>query len=80
MYAKDTISYYCHKKNKKQQCAKTANVIQYWINDNCFILKLKKGKTNLVVYDSNKTMHGLTIETQCNRKLYWMLSIHGMCK
>ena len=54
MYPDDTVLYYSDKKivNIELIINQEADIIQCWMNDNCLVLNLKKGKTELVVYGS----------------------------
>ena len=66
MYADDTVIYYSDKntRNIERIVNEEASVIQRWINENCLLLNLKKGKTEFVIYGSR-----LKNQPDCNVKI-----------
>lgn len=54
MYADDTVLYFSDKlsSNIEKLINEEAEIVQRWVNDNCLLLNLKKGKTEFVLYGS----------------------------
>ncbi|XP_057294693.1 uncharacterized protein LOC130623235 [Hydractinia symbiolongicarpus] len=52
MYADDTVLYFSDKlsSNIEKLINEEAEIVQRWVNDNCLLLNLKKGKTEFVLY------------------------------
>lgn len=72
MYADDTVVYFSGKSTKEieQTINEEAEKISQWINENCLILNLKKGKTEFVLYGSKMEKYKCDIiieQTQINQ-------------
>jgi hypothetical protein len=58
MYADDTVVYYSSKLSEEIESVLNTEVqtIADWMNENCLILNLKKGKTEFVLYGSQQNL------------------------
>ena len=65
MYADDTVLYYSDKLSSKIEeiINRDAGILNNWVNENCLILNLKKGKTEFIMY-------GLRLSNHPERNIY----------
>ena len=65
MYADDTVVYYSAKSSKEVEKVLNAEIqkIANWMNTNCLILNLKKGKTEFVLYGAQQNLRN---QSTCN--------------
>ena len=67
MYADDTVLYYSHKDMKEIEkvLSQDLTTVSKWLQENELVLNLKKGKTEVMLFGTNKHLnqHEREIET-----------------
>ena len=68
MYANDTVLYYSHKDMKKIKKVLSQDLctVSKWLQENELVLNLKKGKTEVMLFDTKKRLNQQEREIEIN--------------